>query len=57
MEFQEAYLKLQDHEIQPNVIREKTMDWYEAMEIKRGIVERIIPIFGKWYARLMQDFW
>ena len=53
--FQEAYLKLRDHEIQPDVMREKTVEWYEAMGIKRGIAERIIRTFGKWYARLLQD--
>ena len=53
--FQEAYLKLRDHEIQLDVMRQKTVEWYEAMEIKREIAERIIRTFGKWYARLLQD--
>ena len=53
--FHEAYLKLRDHEIQPDVMREKTVDWYLAMGIKRGIAERIVATFGKWYARLLHD--
>jgi len=53
--FQEAYLKLRDHEIQPDVMRGKTVEWYEAKGIKSGIAERIVGTFGRWYARLMQD--
>ena len=53
--FQEAYLKLRDEEIQPDVMRGKKVEWYEAKGIKSGIAERIAGSFNKWYSRLMQD--
>jgi len=55
MEFQEAYLKLRTHEIQLDVMRAKTVEWYETMEIKREIAECIVTTFERWYARLLQD--
>lgn len=53
--FQEAYLKLQEHEIQPDVMRGKSVAWYEAKGIKSGIAERIVMTFNKWYARLLLE--
>lgn len=53
--FQEAYLKLCDHEIQPDIMRGKTVEWYEAKGIKSGTAERIVLLFNKWYAKMQQD--
>jgi len=54
-QFQEAYLKLHDHEIHPNIMRGKPVEWYEAKGIKSGIAERIVQSFNKWYAKMQQE--
>jgi hypothetical protein len=54
-EFGEAYVKLVDHDIRPDVMHGKSAEWYEAKGIKSGTAERIVRVFNKWYAKLMQD--
>ena len=54
-EFQEAYLKLHDHEIHPDIMRGKPVEWYEAKGIKSRIAERIVQSFNKWYAKMQQE--
>jgi hypothetical protein len=53
--FKEAYLILCDHEIQPDIMRGKTVEWYEARGIKVGTATRIVMLFNKWYAKMQQD--
>jgi hypothetical protein len=53
--FQEAYVILSGHEIQPDVMRGKPVKWYEDKGIKSGTAERIVGLFNKWYAKLRQD--
>ena len=53
--FQEAYLKLRDHEIHPDIMRGKPVEWYEAKGIKSGIAERMVQSFNKWYAKMQQE--
>src|SRR5947207_11403701 len=53
--FQEAYLKLRDHEIQPDIMRGKSVAWYEAKDIKSGTAERMVAVFNRWYAKMQQE--
>lgn len=53
--FQEAYLILCDNGIQPDIMRGKIVEWYEAKGLKNGTAERIVLLFNKWYAKMQQD--
>ena len=55
MEFQEAYIKLREQDIYPDVLRGKTAAWYEAKGIKSGPADRMARSFNKWYAKMQQE--
>jgi hypothetical protein len=54
-EFQEAYRKLVEHVIRPDIMRGKDVKWYEGKGIKSGTAERIVQVFERWYAKLTQS--
>jgi len=55
MEFQEAYHKLRENDIHPDVLSGKNAAWYEAQGIKSGTADRLAGTFIKWYAKMQQE--
>ena len=54
-DFQEAYLRLRENDVHPDVLRGKQAAWYEKHGIKSGTADRLYRSFNKWYAKMQQE--